>query len=574
MRLTRKKKPTPEQVARDTFDYAGLRPGQKEAIESVVARRDTLVIMPTGSGKSAVYQIAAQLLNGPAVIVSPLIALQKDQVDSLEEQDAGGAAVINSSVSPRKQEQLLDELEEGEIEYMFLTPEQLSKQDVLERVREAKPALFVVDEAHCISEWGHDFRPDYLNMGRAIEQLGHPVTLALTATASAEVRDEIVKRLGMRDPAVFVNGFDRPNIWLGMNTAPNDAAKRELLIARVEDADKPGIVYVSSRKHAEDIAAALGERGVNAVAYHGGMTPKQRGPIQDSFMDGDTDVIVATSAFGMGVDKSNVRFVFHFDTPHSIDAYYQEIGRAGRDGEPARALLFYRPEDLGIHKFFAGSVKAAPERLEKVALAVLEGSEPVSMAELQEKTELSHSRLTQTVNRLEDAGAVEVTPNGDVKPAANPDQLHEITEEAAAEVTRTHDAELKRIEQMRAYAELTTCRREYLLSYFGEEAAAHCGNCDTCMHPEAARSMKQSIELAPPPPDPVQMYRVPEPEKAPEVPFEPHSRVVHKQLGRGVVKSLEGDKITVLFDAGGTKTLALSAVLQKDMLEPLEAPVS
>ena len=572
MRLTRRKKPTPEQIARDTFDYEGLLPGQKEAIESVVAHRDTLVIMPTGSGKSAVYQIAAKILSGPAVIVSPLIALQKDQVDSIEEKNAGGAAVINSSVSPRKQQELLDHFEEGEIEYMFLTPEQLSKQDVRERVREAKPALFVVDEAHCISEWGHDFRPDYLNMGRAIEQLGHPVTLALTATASDEVRDEIVTRLGMRDPAVFVNGFDRPNIWLGMNTAPNENAKRELLLARVDDAEKPGIVYVSSRKHAEDIAELLGQRGVQAVAYHGGMTPKQRSAIQDSFMDGETDVIVATSAFGMGVDKSNVRFVFHFDTPHSIDAYYQEIGRAGRDGEPASAVLFYRPEDLSIHKFFAGTTKAAPERLEKVALAVLEEADPVTVADLQQKTELSRSRLTKTLNQLEDAGAIEVTSLGKVKSTADPNHLHEITEEAAAEQTRSHEAELKRIEQMRAYAELTTCRREYVLSYFGERAAARCGNCDICTQPDAAR-VKNEVELAPPPPDPVQMYRVPEPDKAPAPPFNPHTRVVHKQLGRGVIKKLDADKITVLFDQGGTKTLALSVVLKNDILESLGAGV-
>ncbi len=385
MQITRKRRtPSVEKVAREKFDFETLRVGQKEAIESVVQGRDTLVVMPTGAGKSAVYQIAAQMLSGPAVIISPLIALQKDQVESLEEQNVGGAAVINSSVSAGKQEELLEELEEGELEYMFLTPEQLSRPEIRERVREAKPSLFVVDEAHCISEWGHDFRPDYLNLGRVINELGHPVVLALTATAAADVRDEIVKRLGMRDAAVFVNGFDRPNIWLGMNTAPNEAAKRELLIARVEDAAKPGIVYVSSRKHAEDIAAALVERGVNAQAYHGGMAPRARSPIQDDFMEDRIDVIVATSAFGMGVDKPNVRFVFHYEAPHSIDSYYQEIGRAGRDGEPARALLFYRPEDLGIHKFFAGSAKSGSERLEKVATAVLEEDNPVPIEELQE----------------------------------------------------------------------------------------------------------------------------------------------------------------------------------------------
>ncbi len=552
-------------MAREQFDYKSLRPGQKEAIESVVAGRDTLVIMPTGSGKSAVYQVATQMLEGPAVIVSPLIALQKDQVETLETQDVGGAAVINSSVSAGKREELLEELQEGALEYIFLTPEQLSHPEILEQVREAEPALFVVDEAHCITEWGHDFRPDYLNLGRVIEQLGHPVTLALTATATGPARDEITARLGMRDPLVLVNGFDRPNIRLGMHTAPNEAAKRELLIARVEEAEKPGIVYVSSRKHAEDIAAALAERGVDAAAYHGGMTPGQRAPIQDAFMEDRMEVIVATSAFGMGVDKPNVRFVFHYDAPHSIDSYYQEIGRGGRDGEPARALLFYRPEDLGIHRFFAGSAKAGPERLEKVARAVLEQGQPVAIEELREKTELSRGRLTQTLNRLEEAGAVEVLASGEVQASAAPEQLEHITEEAAAQITVRHEAELERIEKMRAYAELETCRREYILSYFGEQAPGRCGNCDNCLRPEAVRRVTE--EALAPPPDPVPMRRAVAAEKEDAVPFPVQSRVVHRQLGRGVVKEYAGDKVTVLFDEGGSKTLAVRTVVEGALLE-------
>jgi ATP-dependent DNA helicase RecQ len=557
------KKRSVEKIAREKFDFPTLRPGQKEAIESIVSGRDTLVVMPTGAGKSAVYQIAAQILNGPAVIVSPLIALQKDQVDALEEQDVGGAAVINSSISATEQEELLEELEEGGLEYTFVTPEQLSKPEVLDRIRDAEPALFVVDEAHCISEWGHDFRPDYLNLGRAIGYLGHPRVLALTATATGRVRDEIVQRLGMRDPAVFVHGFDRPNIWLGVNTAPNDAAKRELLIARVEDAEKPGIVYVASRRHAEEVAAELSSRGVDAVAYHGGMTPKQRAPIQDDFMAGKIPVIVATSAFGMGVDKPHVRFVFHLDIPHSIDAYYQEIGRAGRDGEPARALLFYRPEDLAIQKFFAGSAKAAPQRLEKVALAVLEEADPVPLEALQEKTELSSARLKQTLNKLEEAGAVEVLPTGEVTPAADPEELHEITEEAAVAQSERHEAELERIERMRIYAELNSCRREYLLSYFGEESPERCGNCDVCLQPEAAKPREK--QGAPPPPDPIPM-RV-ETKEEDLLPFAISSRVTHTEWGRGVVKEYAGDKIIVRFDKAGLKTLLLEAVLKNGLLQ-------
>ncbi len=556
--------PSIEKVAREQFDYESLRPGQKEAIESVVKGRDTLVVMPTGAGKSAIYQIAAQLLKGPAVIVSPLIALQKDQVEALKEQDVGGAAVINSSISEGKQKELLEDLEQGELEYMFLTPEQLSRADVLERVRQSKPALFVIDEAHCVSEWGHDFRPDYLNLGRVIEQLGHPVTLALTATASGSVREEIVTRLCMRDANVLVNGFDRPNIWLGVNTAPNEAAKRELLLARVEDAEKPGIVYVSSRKHAEDIAAVLVERGMNALAYHGGMTPNQRSPIQDDFMEDRIEVIVATSAFGMGVDKPNVRFVFYYDVPHSIDAFYQGIGRAGRDGEPARALLFYRPEDLGIHKFFAGSAKTGADRLEKVATAVLEEGAPVPVEELLEKTELSKSRLTQTINRLEEAGAVEVLPSGEIQAATDAEDLERITEEAGALIASRHEAEIERIERMRAYAELTTCRRVFVLEYFGEESAGACGNCDNCLHPEAAVRDAEK-QLAPPPPDPITVRHgaVMEAVSA----LAEGTRVNHRKFGAGVVAEVNGEMVKVDFASVGEKTIVPAAVLASGVLE-------
>ncbi len=567
MRANKEKTPRIEKIARERFDYESLRPGQKEAIESVVAGRDTLVVMPTGAGKSAVYQIAAQLLNGPAVIVSPLIALQKDQVEALKEQDVGGAAVINSSVSAGKQKELLEDLEQGDLEYMFLTPEQLSRADVLERVSDAKPALFVVDEAHCISEWGHDFRPDYLNLGRVIEHLGHPVTLALTATASASVREEITTRLCMRNPAVLVNGFDRPNIWLGVNTAPNQAAKQELLLARVAEAEKPGIVYVSSRKRSEEIAALLEARGVHALAYHGGMTPNQRSPIQDDFMEDRIEVIVATSAFGMGVDKPNVRFVFYYDVPHSIDAFYQGIGRAGRDGEPARALLFYRPEDLGIHKFFAGSAKSGSGRLQQVATAILEEGEPVAWEDLLEKTELSRSRLTQTLNRLENAGAVEVLPSGEVQASAHPEDLERITEEAAAAIASRHEAELDRIERMRVYAESVTCRRAYILQYFGEDCPANCGNCDNCLHPEAIR-VDASAQLAPPPPDPVKMRNGSV--VAPPAALANGMHVKHKKFGDGVVAEANGDTAVIRFNSVGEKTVAPAAILASGVLEVAE----
>ncbi|MDF2762576.1 MAG: ATP-dependent helicase RecQ, partial [Thermomicrobiales bacterium] len=318
-------------IARAKLGYEQLRPGQEEAIAAVLAGHDTLAVMPTGSGKSAIYQIAGAIIPGVTVVVSPLIALQQDQVEAIAEMDAGGAALLNSALLAAEREEALDEFAQGATEFLFLAPEQFANEETFARVQASEPSLFVVDEAHCISEWGHDFRPEYLRLGAVIEALAHPRVLALTATASPPVRREIVERLGMREPRIVVRGFDRPNIRLAVEGFSEEEDKRQALIARVVDAPKPGIVYAATRKHAEELAAALGEQGVNAVAYHAGMAAGERARIQEAFMSDAVDVIVATTAFGMGVDKPDVRFVYHLDVSESVDAYYQEIGRAGRD---------------------------------------------------------------------------------------------------------------------------------------------------------------------------------------------------------------------------------------------------
>lgn len=531
-------------IARRKFGFEELRPGQQDAIEAVLARRDTLAIMPTGSGKSAVYQIPAVLLRGPTVVVSPLIALQKDQIDSLAEQEVGPAAVVNSHITDTEKQETLDDLEDGEIEFLFLAPEQFRRAETIEHLQAARPSLFVVDEAHCISEWGHDFRPDYLSLGAVIEGLGHPVVLALTATAAPNVREEIIARLGLRDPAVIVRGFDRPNIRLGVETYRTDQAKREALLERVDEAEKPGIVYVSSRRHAEEIAAALNDRGVAAVHYHGGMRSRDREAIQNDYMSGGTGVIVATSAFGMGVDKPDVRFVFHGDIPDSIDSYYQEIGRAARDGKPGRAILFYRPEDLAIHKFLKGGGKLEARKLEEVASTLQAEHAPMDLEHLRERTELSRNKIARAVNRLEEAGVVEKLPTGEVIASAGAEEhLHEAAEEAAAEQEHRREDERLRLEKMKAYAELLDCRRAYLLNYFGEETAGPCGHCDNC---EAGRGKARA---------------------RPGYPFPLKSRVVHREWGKGVVEAYDQDRITILFDAVGHKTLALRAVMERDLLQ-------
>src|SRR4051794_35259157 len=320
-----------ERAAREVFGFEELRPGQKEAVERVLDGRDTLAVMSTGYGKSAIYQIAAMLIPGPTVVVSPLIALQSDQVTELEREGAGGAAAVSSFVPEGARREALEELSEGSLEFLFLSPEQLANDEVLGDVAAARPSLFVVDEAHLISEWGHDFRPEYLHLGAVAEAIGRPPILALTATAAPPVRDEIIERLGMRSPEVLVRGFDRPNIRFAVERFHRARDKRRALVERVAEAVKPGIVYAATRRLATELADELSAAGVSAVAYHGGMGRRARTEAQEAFMADRVEVVVATTAFGMGVDKPNVRFVFHSEPSESVDAYYQEVGRAGRD---------------------------------------------------------------------------------------------------------------------------------------------------------------------------------------------------------------------------------------------------
>ncbi len=465
-------------ISRNIFHHNTLRPGQEEAISAVLDGYDTLAVMPTGSGKSAIYQIPAVLLDGPTVIVSPLIALQKDQAEYLQSQDAGGAIVINSLLSPRAQEHALSDAARGLTEFLFLGPEQFSNPHSLDAIKKARPSLFVVDEAHCVSEWGHSFRPDYLQLKNVIGQLGHPIVLALTATANADTRAEIISRLGMRRPKVFVHGFDRPNIWLGAENVASEVKKRAMLLERIQRTQKPGIVYTNTRKHTEEISGELNSIGIKSSFYHGGLGKSSREAMQERFMEDDAQVIVATSAFGMGVDKPNVRFVFHFEPPDSIGAYYQEIGRAGRDGHPATAVLFYCANDLTIHKFFkgAGQITAADVDL---VLRVLEDDPDIDTDVLRQRTHLSRTKLARVLGRLEECGAIEQAGRG-MAHIAGDEPPPDAAKKATLAQSEMHEAELDRIEEMRTYAESLACRRAQVAAYFGEACAPACGNCDNC----------------------------------------------------------------------------------------------
>jgi ATP-dependent DNA helicase RecQ len=487
---------TPEllQVAKKYFGFAAFRPGQEEAIQAVLGGTDSLVVMPTGSGKSAIYQIAGLMLEGATVVISPLIALQKDQIDSINETDEGAAVAVNSSQRVAEAREALEKIEDGRGKYIFLAPEQLHRAETVEALQKAKVSLFVVDEAHCISEWGHDFRPDYMQLGPMLERLGHPAVLAMTATASAQVRDEIVARLGMRSPKVFVHGFDRPNIYLRVDQFETEDEKQQAIVHRVLWAEKPGIVYVGTRKNAEMLMQALDDEGMNAVFYHAGLKAAERRTIQDKFMGGEVDIIVATNAFGMGIDKANVRFVYHYDVSDSLDSYYQEIGRAGRDGEKAEAVLFFRSADIGAQKFRSGEGHLAAQEFEHVAEVIADQEGPVRPEEIADDVDLSDRKLTKVINRLEDVGAVEVLPTGELEINEEAD-LSRTAEAAAQEQERRKEVKRQRLLQMEEYADTSQCRRELLLRYFGDDFRGPCGNCDNCQQQTSNES--DNIEVDP-----------------------------------------------------------------------------
>ncbi|HEY2239144.1 MAG TPA: RecQ family ATP-dependent DNA helicase [Streptosporangiaceae bacterium] len=517
-------------VAARVFGYPELRPGQQDAVAALAAGLDCLAVMPSGAGKSAVYQLAALALDGPAVVVSPLLSLQRDQSEHLTAHGLT-AATVNGGTSEHQRAAAYDLLRAKAVAFVFLAPEQLAREDVRAILAEAPPRLLAVDEAHCVSAWGHDFRPDYLRIIDVIDVLEpRPVVAALTATAAPPVREEIVGRLGLRDPVQVVRGFDRPEIHLAVRMFHEAGDKEAAVRETAGKEDGTGIVYAATRAETEQYA-----RQLDLKPYHAGLSRAERDETQEIFAAGAS--IVATSAFGMGIDRPDVRFVLHASVPGSLDEYYQEVGRAGRDGQAAQAILFYRPEDLGLHQFFTGGLPDETLLAEVAAVT----QTPITLHDLAERSGLSERRLTGLVNLLEAAGAVRM--NGEIEPVPDGPGPAEAAARALEIAGQYRAVERSRVEMMRRYADMTDCRRRFLLRYFGQGADDPCLRCDNC---DAGRSTPAGGHGA----------------------YGAGLRVEHSEWGRGVVLADEGDRITVFFDEVGYKELLTSAVLDHHILTP------
>ena len=476
------------------FGFGGFRPGQREACEAALGDRDVLVVMPTGSGKSLCYQLPALVRDDLTIVVSPLVALMQDQVDALRARGLGDrVALVNAQQGAGANAEALEAAVSGSLRLLYLAPERFASPGFVERLRDARIGLFVVDEAHCVSQWGHDFRPDYFRLGDAARHLGAAAIVASTATATPRVAVDIARRLGLRDPLRVSTGFDRPNLAFAV-ARPAQHQKRPLVAQALSEPDAlPAIVYAGTRAGAEEIAAMLSQQlGEPAVPYHAGLDRETRAAAQRRFLADEVRVIVATNAFGMGVDKPNVRTVVHAGTPSSLEAYYQEAGRAGRDGLPARALLLAENRDKALHVHFIKREEVSaelPAALADRIQAVADGNGRYALeaGELARAIGGGWDRLRALLGHLARAGVIVPSP-------APPDRVVGRLSEAgfdrrAAAACRSSveegaRARWRQYREIWAYVEGATCRRRAILAHFGDHQepapAAGAACCDVC----------------------------------------------------------------------------------------------
>ena len=511
--------PDPLQALETHFGFREFRYGQEEIVMALVEGRDALVVMPTGGGKSLCYQLPALIREGVTLVVSPLIALMKDQVDALERRGIP-AGLVNSSQSLTEQRDRLNRLRRGELKILYVSPERFRAEGFRSALDGVNISLFAVDEAHCLSQWGHDFRPDYLRLGQALEEIGRPQVAAFTATATPTVRKDIVETLKLRDPFVSITGFERPNLSLrvhryettetrsrGKWRADGKGGLKAWKFGRVEDVIrqwKTGIVYCSTRKNVEDVADQLAGKSLKVIAYHGGMTDDARKRAQDGFISRNADVVVATNAFGMGIDRADVRFVIHFDVPGSIEAYYQEAGRAGRDGEQAVCELLFNFPDTETQKFFIDGNNPTSRQIRNVYSALLcrtddQQTVVASIADIANwanegnpmaaGSALSVLARSGYIHRFDVPGQ-RTRGTRITHPEVSGFDL-ELDEQALSAKKKSDEEKLA---AMIRFCYDDRCRQQWILRYFGEAAPDTCGNCDVCQTDSPAENRPPTPE--------------------------------------------------------------------------------
>jgi ATP-dependent DNA helicase RecQ len=526
-------------LARDRLGFDQLRPGQLEAISAAVAGRSVVAVLPTGAGKSAIYELAGLLRTGPTVVVSPLIALEDDQLAHLH--DAGlSATVVNSKLSSRARVEALATIGSAD-EFVFVAPEQLTNPETRAALMRVQPGLFVVDEAHLVSQWGQDFRPDYLRLSAQADALGADVRMALTATAAPPVREEIIKRLGLQEPTVVIGDFNRPEISLSVHRVFSRDGKRRAIEQAASDLEGSGIVYAATRAGAQEAKDVLAAAGHGVTLYHAGLPTAVRREAMASFLDGSTRIMAATVAFGMGIDKADVRWVVHAEPPGSIDAYYQEIGRAGRDGKPAQAQLLYHDADLAVVRHLAVRNGVSEAIVTDVAQRVADVLTADGIDHLVGAARSTRS-VTLALARLVDIGAANWVAGGGVRwneVMSIPSAL----EASAERSTREQEVQSSRLEMMRRYAEHTGCRRSFLLTYFGQIYPGPCGNCDNDLQRPSTPHWEE--------------------------PFPIGARVATEHWGEGTIQRYDRDQVTILFDDHGYRDLLVSTLLEKKLIRPL-----